>query len=158
MLGFTLPLLVFGGLEGFIAILLLLPLPFCRPAIFICKLTKTHAGRTVVITISIVLLALLLAPLYDLIHMHDRPEETAGASSERRESEATANLGAVLTGSTLVTMFVVRKLGLTLAELDDVTSGVTTTAEAKAHVSAFGGAPTSDTAGAGGIATENPKD
>ncbi|KAL0027907.1 hypothetical protein WJX79_002052 [Trebouxia sp. C0005] len=90
--------------------------------------------------------------------MHDRPEETAGASSERRESEATANLGAVLTGSTLVTMFVVRKLGLTLAELDDVTSGVTTTAEAKAHVSAFGGAPTSDTAGAGGIATENPKD
>ncbi len=55
-------------------------------------------------------------------------------------------------------MFVVRKLGLTLAELDDVTSGVTTTAEAKAHVSAFGGAPTSDTASAGGIAVENPKD
>jgi hypothetical protein len=77
-----------------------------------------------------------------------------------RESEATANLGAVLTGSTLVTMFVVRKLGLTLAELDDVTSGVTTTAEAKANVSAFGGAPTSDTAvaPAGGIAVENPKD
>lgn len=61
-----------------------------------------------------------------------------------RESEATANLGAVLTGSTLVTMFVVRKLGLTLAELDDVTSGTTTAAEAKAHVSAFGGAPATD--------------
>ena len=84
MLGFTLPLLVFGGLEGVIAILLLLPLPFCRPAILICKLTRTHAGRTVVITISIVLIALLLAPLYDLIHLHDRPEDTAGASSERR--------------------------------------------------------------------------
>lgn len=82
--GFTLPLLVFGGLEGLIAILLLLPLPFCRPAILICKLTKTHAGRTVVITISVVLLALLLAPLYDLVHMHDRPEDTAGASPERR--------------------------------------------------------------------------
>ncbi|KAL3136758.1 hypothetical protein ABBQ38_005474 [Trebouxia sp. C0009 RCD-2024] len=61
-----------------------------------------------------------------------------------KESEATANLGAVLTGSTLVTMFVVRKLGLTLAELDDVTSGTTTAAEAKARVSAFGGAPTTD--------------
>ena len=67
-----------------------------------------------------------------------------------RESEATANLGAVLTGSTLVTMFVVRKLGLTLAELDDVTSGTTTAAEAKQHVSAFGGAPKTDaTASAG---------
>lgn len=67
-----------------------------------------------------------------------------------RESEATANLGAVLTGSTLVTMFVVRKLGLTLAELDDVTSGTTTAAEAKAHVSAFGGAPTTDAPASGG--------
>lgn len=37
-------------------------------------------------------------------------------------------------------MFVVRKLGLTLAELDDVTSGTTSVQEAKAHVSAFGGA------------------
>ena len=61
-----------------------------------------------------------------------------------RESEATANLGAVLTGSTLVTMFVVRKLGLTLAELDDVTSGTTTAAEAKQNISAFGGAPQTD--------------
>ena len=63
-----------------------------------------------------------------------------------------------MTGSTLVTMFVVRKLGLTLAELDDVTSGVTTTAEAKAHVSAFGGASGSTNAATGGAVTENPKD
>lgn len=55
-------------------------------------------------------------------------------------------------------MYVVRKLGLTLAELDDVTSGVTTTAEAKAHVSAFGGAPGSTNAATGGAVTENPKD
>ena len=41
-------------------------------------------------------------------------------------------------------MFVVRKLGLTLAELDDVTSGTTTAAEAKARVNAFGGAPATD--------------
>lgn len=62
-----------------------------------------------------------------------------------RESEATANLGAVLTASTLVTMFVVRKLGLTLAELDDVTSGTTSVQEAKGRVTAFGG-PSSDSA------------
>ena len=62
-----------------------------------------------------------------------------------RESEATANLGAVLTGSTLVTMFVVRKLGLTLAELDDVTSGITSVSEAKANVSAFGNAAAGNT-------------
>ena len=53
-------------------------------------------------------------------------------------------------------MFVVRKLGLTLAELDDVTSGVTSTAEAKANLSAFGGAPTSSAPAQGGI--ERPKD
>ena len=64
-----------------------------------------------------------------------------------RESEATANLGAVLTGSTLVTMFVVRKLGLTLAELDNVTSGNTTAAEAKQHLSAFGGGASQTQAG-----------
>lgn len=73
-----------------------------------------------------------------------------------RESEATANLGAVLTGSTLVTMFVVRKLGLTLAELDDVTSGTTTAAEAKQHVTAFGETDASASAGynaPGGVET-----
>ena len=60
-----------------------------------------------------------------------------------------------MTASTLVTMFVVRKLGLTLAELDDVTSGTTTVAEAKAHVSAFGGASAT---GTNGSATEPRKD
>lgn len=53
-------------------------------------------------------------------------------------------------------MFVVRKLGLTLAELDDVTTGATTVQEAKAHVSAFGG--DSSAAGTNGSATEPRKD
>ena len=63
-----------------------------------------------------------------------------------------------MTGSTLVTMYVVRKLGLTLAELDNVTSGVTTAAEAKARVSVFGGAPTTDTTAPEGVEVERPKD
>ena len=44
-------------------------------------------------------------------------------------------------------MFVVRKLGLTLAELDDVTSGTTSVQEAKANVSAFGSTTDSGAAG-----------
>ena len=70
MLGFTLPLLVFGGVEGVIALLLLLPLPLCRPAILVCKLTNTHAGRTVVICIASFLGILLLAPIYDIAVLH----------------------------------------------------------------------------------------
>lgn len=64
-----------------------------------------------------------------------------------------------MTASTLVTMFVVRKLGLTLAELDDVTSGTTTVQEAKQHVSAFGGAASDNAAVApNGVASELRKD
>ena len=36
-----------------------------------------------------------------------------------RESEATSNLSAILTISSLLTMFVVRKLGLALGEIDN---------------------------------------
>ena len=39
-----------------------------------------------------------------------------------REQEATSNLSAVLTSSTLMTMFILRKLGLALADLDELTS------------------------------------
>lgn len=84
MLGFAVPLLVFCGLEGLLGLSLLLPLPFARPTIFICKLTNTQAGRSVVITISVILFCLLLAPLYDLTKFHDRPENTAGANQIRR--------------------------------------------------------------------------
>ena len=51
-------------------------------------------------------------------------------------------------------MFVVRKLGLTLAELDDVTSGVTSTSEAKAHINAFGGAPADSSSAQGQVNPE----
>ena len=59
-------------------------------------------------------------------------------------------------------MYVVRKLGLTLAELDDVTSGTTTAAEAKQNISAFGGAPANTPAATGynnaPAGMERPKD
>jgi len=115
-------LMIFGCVEAVVAILLLLPLPFSRPAILLCKLTRTEVGRTVVMTTAAVLTALLAAPAWDLVHMADHPEPALGASLERREQEATSNLSAVLTGSTLMTMFVLRKLGLALADLDELTS------------------------------------
>lgn len=42
-------------------------------------------------------------------------------------------------------MFVVRKLGLSLGELDDVTSETKSVEQVKAEVSAFGSTPTQDT-------------
>lgn len=84
MLGFAIPLLVFCAIEGAIGVSLLLPLPFARPSIAVCKLTNTQAGRSVLVTISVILACLLLAPLYDLTRFHDRPENTAGANAQRR--------------------------------------------------------------------------
>lgn len=84
MLGFVIPLLAFCGIEGVLGLSLLLPLPFARPSIAICKLTNTQAGRSVLVTVSVILFCLLLAPLYDLTKYHDNPEETAGANAERR--------------------------------------------------------------------------
>lgn len=40
-----------------------------------------------------------------------------------RETEATSELSAILTASVLATLWVVRRLGLTLGELDVLTSG-----------------------------------
>ncbi|KAL3158146.1 hypothetical protein ABBQ32_011741 [Trebouxia sp. C0010 RCD-2024] len=137
MLGFAIPLLVFCALEGAVGLSLLLPLPFSRPSIAICKVTTTQAGRSVIVTISVILVCLLLAPLYDILTFKDRPESTAGANAERRQSEATAHLGAILTGYDLLAMFVVRKLGLSLGKLDDVTSETKSVHEIKAEVNVF---------------------
>ena len=84
MLGFVVPLLMFCAIEGALGLSLLLPLPFARPSIAICKLTNTQAGRSVLITIAVILFCLLLAPLYDLTRYHDKPEETVGANAVRR--------------------------------------------------------------------------
>ena len=45
--------------------------------------------------------------------------------SADRETEATANLSGILTGSCLITMFVVRRLGLALAQIDEYQTGST---------------------------------
>jgi hypothetical protein len=70
MLGFTLPLLAFGALEGMVAMLLLAPAPINKPAIQLMKLTKTRQGRSVMYTITTVLLFLLLSPAWDLFSLY----------------------------------------------------------------------------------------
>ena len=55
--GFTLPLYVLLGIELVLAANLLLPLPISRPAIALCKATKTDVGRSVFFTIFFFLVA-----------------------------------------------------------------------------------------------------
>lgn len=55
-----------------------------------------------------------------------------------RSSEASAHLSAILTAYDLVALFVVRKLALSLGELDSAISGEKSVADVKAAVSAFG--------------------
>ena len=70
MMGFTLPLLGIGAIEGVIAAILMAPLPFCRPGILVCKLSNSQVGRTICYTITAVLAMLLIAPIYDLVNLH----------------------------------------------------------------------------------------
>lgn len=58
-----------------------------------------------------------------------------------RSTEASSHLSAILTAYDLLAMFVVRKLGLSLGELDNVVSGTKSVEQVKASVTAFGNAP-----------------
>lgn len=86
MLGFTLPLLLLGGIEGLVAISLLLPLPLCRPGILVCKVTATGVGRTAMTSVAVFLSVLLISPIYDMFILSKykaSPTEGIG-SAERR--------------------------------------------------------------------------
>lgn len=71
--------------------------------------------------------------------------ETAVANEKQyvccRSTEAASHLSAILTAYDLLAIFVVRKLGLSLGELDSVVSGTKSVNEVKASVTAFGSAP-----------------
>ncbi len=55
MLGFAIPLLILGAILSAIGILLLSPPPFDKPAVLLCRATKTSAG------------------IYRPLHMSDQP-------------------------------------------------------------------------------------
>ncbi|KAK9838719.1 hypothetical protein WJX74_001982 [Apatococcus lobatus] len=118
MLGFALPMYVIGSAQALTAVLLLLPAPFNEPAVKLCQLSKSSNGRTAIWTLTGFMVFMLLAPLWDLYRLSQHSEGSAagGASLERRETEATANLNAVMSGSSIVTTFILRKLGLVIHE------------------------------------------
>lgn len=63
-MNFTLfPIIVLGGFQSVIAILLLAPLPVARIGINLCRATTTPVGKTFLGTISVFLLVLLVPPV-----------------------------------------------------------------------------------------------
>lgn len=133
MIGFTLPLYVLLGLELILAADLLLPLPLSRPAILVCKGTKTDVGRSVFFTIFFFLLVLAASPVYDIWALHVQKERSAESlmSQERRETEASSNLSLTLTGTCMAMLIIVRQLGMALAEVDELRTKVGSTATAE---------------------------
>ncbi|DBA84216.1 hypothetical protein WJX79_005706 [Trebouxia sp. C0005] len=122
MLGFAIPLLILGAILSAIGILLLSPPPFDKPAVLLCRATKTSAGWTVVATLSTVLAVMSVSPLWDVAHMRRHAKESSADSLQRRSQMVEAQLTAVLTGACLVLIFVVRKLGLVIAQRDSLTT------------------------------------
>jgi len=122
MLGFSLQLYVLLGVELTLAGLLCLPLPISRPAVFIVKLSKDQVGRSIVGTIALFLVVLMASPVYDMYTLHQQKHKSAEGllSQERRETEASSNLSLTLTGTCLALLLIIRTLGLSLAELDDL--------------------------------------
>ncbi|KAK9820388.1 hypothetical protein WJX72_009821 [[Myrmecia] bisecta] len=123
MVGFALPLGIFGGFELVLAVILLLPHPFSLPGVYLARATRSEVGRTVLSTVSAFLLLLLLSPVYESLQLH-RSEPVAGEGfahvAERRGSEAETNLSALLIGGTLVSMYVLRGFGLALGDVADL--------------------------------------
>jgi hypothetical protein len=128
MVGFALPLGIFGAVELVFAIILLLPYPLHLPGVYVARGTRSEVGRTVLSTVSAFLLLLLLSPVYESIQLH-KSEPPAGEGfaqvAERKGSEAQTNLSALLIGGTLVSMYVLRALGLALGEVADLKQQVT---------------------------------
>lgn len=119
MLGFVLPLIILLTLESTVALLLLAPRPFNRPAIALCKLSKTQVGATVVYTVSAFLLILLASPIYDATRLYYATRDKAHLGLDEGEDQAAkTQLSAFLTTAALLMMYLLRNFGITLAEND----------------------------------------
>lgn len=119
MLGFTLPLFIILAIESTVGALLLCPKPVCNPAIALARLSYTQVGTTVFHTLAGVLLLLLASPIYDGARIYYASKEaTEQTSLELREHEAHTLLSFTLTASCVALMFLVRKLGRVLGQMD----------------------------------------
>jgi hypothetical protein len=64
--GLTLPLSLLLGIEGFLAISLLAPITFARPAVSLCKATAQSVGKTICLTIAAFLLLMVASCVSDI--------------------------------------------------------------------------------------------
>ena len=69
MLTYSFPALVLGVLETGVALTLLGPLSLARPSMQLIKLTTKPVGKTILGTLTALLSALLLPPLWELFSM-----------------------------------------------------------------------------------------
>lgn len=119
MSAFALPLYAIVGLEAIVAAILMLPSPLSEPAIQLVKLTRTQVGRTVVYTLTAVLVILLIAPGFSAYRLHKSDSPAAAGAGNKLEvdhEQTTAQLDASLNLAALSLLFLVRKLGLVLDE------------------------------------------
>jgi len=120
--GFALPLYLVISVISVVAITLMLPKPLYIPAVKFCVFTKTNAlARTVINTTAAVMCMMLIAPAYDYYNVSKFKElkVTTEPGSVQDQSEIASQLNASLLGSVIAMMFLVRHLGVCMAERDD---------------------------------------
>jgi hypothetical protein len=121
MIGFVVPLYIICGLESLLGFWLMLPMPFCLPAVALCRFSKHNTvARTVINTTAAFLSILLLAPLYDNYTMHKAKENASHATPESlvetTGNEANSLLSASLTAAAICNLFMLRHLGACIDE------------------------------------------
>lgn len=125
MMGFVLPLYLIIGFQAILGVNLMLPLPLCMPAVKFCRFCKHNTvARTVINTAAGFLMVLMLAPAYDA-WMLSRAKKlathvTADALSDTTTEEATSQLSACLTGASIGNLFMLRHLGATIDERENL--------------------------------------
>lgn len=127
MMGFVVPLYIIIGLESLLAFVLMLPLPFCKPAVALCRFSKHNTvARTVINTAATFLSILLLSPLYDTYALHKAKEEASHATPESlaktSSGEVTSQLSASLTAAAIGNLFLLRHLGACIDEREALRS------------------------------------
>ena len=112
--GLAIPLLIVYAFLTLLALLLLAPRPLCTPAVALARATTTQHGALVLYTLCTVIALLLASPIVETYVLSTATE----ANHRDSEQEAHTMLAAVLIVTILLFMFVLRKLGTLIAEMD----------------------------------------
>lgn len=113
--GLAIPLALVFTLLTTLGLLLLSPKPLCTPAVALARGTKNQTGNIVLITISVVLVLLLASPAYEFVRLSRTDHHD---DKDRNEQEARTMLAAFLIIGDLLLIFVLRKLGNAIGDMD----------------------------------------